>query len=73
MSTFVIRFLRETSETFRGHVRHVGSGEEVPFSNYQELYSFMEELRVLNGLIGAKDAPVILENDPARTEKEEET
>ncbi len=73
MSTFVIRFLRETSEAFRGHVRHVGSGEEVPFSNYQELHSFMEEMRVLNGVVGSKDAPAILENYPAQTEKEEGT
>lgn len=55
MSTFVVRFVKEMPDTFRGRVRHVASGEEVTFTTYSELVAFLDEMRVLNGVVGSRE------------------
>ena len=55
MSTFVVRFVKEMESSFRGRVRHVASGEEVTFTTYSELIAFLDEMRVLNGVIGSQE------------------
>lgn len=45
MSTFVIRFLHDLPDDYRGRVRHVRSGDEKNFGSEEELLSFMAKLR----------------------------
>lgn len=50
MSTFVIRLVDGSPESFKGKIRHVTSGEEVVFSSISEMVSFVE------GMAAMKDA-----------------
>jgi hypothetical protein len=54
MSTFVVRFVGNTTEFFRGKVRHVGTGEEAVFSSASELVAFIEGMNVVSGLGGTE-------------------
>jgi hypothetical protein len=49
MMTFVVRFVRGPSESFRGRVRHVSTGEETAFASAGELLAFFEEMEILGG------------------------
>jgi len=50
MSTFVVTFLGDASEKFRGRVRHVATGEEAKFSSVTDLLVFFEEMNAVSGL-----------------------
>ncbi len=50
MSTFVVTFLGNVSESFLGRVRHVATGEEAKFSTVTDLLVFFEEMNATNGL-----------------------
>ncbi len=50
MSTFIVRFIGEVTENSRGKVRHVSTGEEITFTNFEELKDFFESLTIVNGL-----------------------
>ena len=47
MSTFVVRFVGERAESFRGKVRHVASGEELVFTDRRGLLDFIERMIVV--------------------------
>ncbi len=49
MTTFVVRFMRGPTESFRGRVQHVSTGEEVVFSSSTELLAFFEGIKALQG------------------------
>lgn len=50
MSTYVVTFLGNVSESFRGRVRHVATGEEAKFSTVTDLLGFFEEMNATSGL-----------------------
>jgi hypothetical protein len=50
MSTYVVTFLGDASEKFRGRVRHVATGEEAKFSSVTDLLVFFEEMNAVSGL-----------------------
>lgn len=50
MSTFVVYFVADPTETFQGRVRHVSTGEETVFSSIAELLAFFEGMTAVNGL-----------------------
>lgn len=42
ISSFVIRFVMETaSDTYRGEIRHIQSGEEIHFNAWEEAVEFI--------------------------------
>ncbi len=43
MSTFVVRFVGDSTQGYRGRVRHVPSGEEANFANLEALLTFFEQ------------------------------
>ncbi len=45
MSTFVVRFVGDSTQGYRGRVRHVPSGEEANFANLEALLTFFEQAR----------------------------
>ncbi len=47
MSTFVLRFLGDPLEEYRGRVRHVETGEEVLFSSLQQMLAFLDQMNAL--------------------------
>ena len=55
MSAFVVRFVGDAVDSFRGRVRHVATGEETTFSSIAELLAFFEGMNALSGL-GAPNA-----------------
>ncbi len=50
MSTYVVTFLGDASEKFRGKVRHIATGEEAKFSTVTDLLVFFEEMNAVSGL-----------------------
>jgi len=50
MSTFIVRFVDESAQSFRGKVRHVTSGEEVIFADERGLLAFFERMNALRAL-----------------------
>jgi hypothetical protein len=49
MPTFIVRFMGDAAESFRGRVRHVASGEEAVFTSVAELAAFLEGMNVASG------------------------
>ncbi len=47
MSTFVVSFVGNPSDTFRGRVRHVPTGEERTFASIIDLVGFLEEMNAV--------------------------
>jgi hypothetical protein len=47
MSTFVVRFAGDPTRGYRGTVKHVGTGEETPFSNLEELLAFIDQMNAV--------------------------
>ena len=43
MSTFVVRFVGDSTQGYRGRVRHVPPGEEANFANLEALLAFFEQ------------------------------
>jgi hypothetical protein len=70
MTTFVVRFVKEMRDAFRGRVRHVASGEETTFGSYPELIAFFDEMRVLNGVVGSREDGGLLEEHAVEEEDE---
>ena len=52
MSTFVVHFIGDASQSFRGKVRHVATGQEIPFSGPEQLLAFFNDLNALSFPIG---------------------
>lgn len=44
MSTFVVRFVGDPAQGYRGTARHVTTGEERSFANLEALIAFFNEL-----------------------------
>jgi|GEM_PF-1960026 len=55
MSTFIVRFIGEATESCRGIVKHVSTGEELTFTSFDELKKFMEGMTIVKG-IGAAES-----------------
>jgi len=53
MSTFIVRFVDESAESFCGKVRHVASGEETTFADKRGLLAFFERMNALRALARA--------------------
>lgn len=47
MSTFVVRFIGDPAQGYRGRVRHVASGEESSFANLESLLAFFDHLNAV--------------------------
>ncbi len=47
MSTFVIRLVDRLTESLKGRVQHVGTGEEATFSSPKELIAFIEGIAAM--------------------------
>jgi len=58
MSTFVIRLVDGSPESFKGKIRHVTTGEEVVFSSVTEMVAFVE------GIAAVQDAGSTTERFP---------
>ncbi|MBD3236959.1 MAG: hypothetical protein GF330_09665 [Candidatus Eisenbacteria bacterium] len=50
MSTFIVRFVGDTTDAFRGKVRHVATGEEAVFASPAELLAFLEGMNAVSDL-----------------------
>ena len=60
MSTYVVSFVGEPLQTFRGKVKHVSTGEEIAFSTVGELVEFFEAMNVASGasrILQTKEQP----------------
>ena len=53
MSTFIVRFVDDATESFRGKVRHVTSGAESIFADERGLLVFFERMNALRALARA--------------------
>lgn len=53
MSTFIVRFVDPSADTFCGRVRHVTSGEESAFADERGLFAFFERMNALSALARA--------------------
>ena len=71
MSTFVVRFVGEPIDRFRGSVRHVGSGEETRFYSVSELLAFFETLTATGSSFA--ESPVGGRGDTVDTGPDDET
>ncbi|MFH1844376.1 MAG: hypothetical protein ABIF77_14340 [bacterium] len=49
MSTFVVQFVEDPTGAFRGHVRHISSGEDTVFVAVDELLAFFEAMNAASG------------------------
>ena len=67
--TFVVDFVSDPVETFRGKVRHVGTGEEIVFSSPEKLVDFMERMGAAGGLDTSSWPPGMLDGGQARKRK----
>ena len=47
MSTFVVRFVGDPTQGYRGRVRHVASGEETSFVSLEALLAFFDQLNAV--------------------------
>jgi len=47
MSTFVVRFVGDPAQGYRGTARHVTTGEERSFANLEALLAFFDELNAV--------------------------
>lgn len=50
MSTFIVRFVGDAADAFRGMVRHVATGEEAVFASPADLLAFLEGMNAVSGL-----------------------
>jgi len=62
MSTFVVRFIGNPAQGYRGRVRHVASGEEASFANLESLLAFFDQLHAVRSRAGETED---LETAPA--------
>jgi hypothetical protein len=54
ISSFVIRFVVDPgSSTYRGEIRHIQTGEEVQFTDWQDVETFVGRYVLLEGKSGA--------------------
>ncbi len=61
-NTFVVTFVGDPSDSCKGRVRHVSSGEEIVFSSAGELLTFFDGMNVAAHLRGAS-SPLSADND----------
>jgi hypothetical protein len=64
--TFVVELVADSVETFRGTVRHVGTGEEFVFTSPEKLVDFMERMGAAGGLGGDAWPPGMIDGGSGR-------
>jgi len=69
MSTFIVRFVGDTADAFRGKVSHVATGEEAVFASPRELLAFLEGMNAVAAVAGSADSAATGARAPAASSR----